>query len=288
MVCTGEVGRCARPTPNGRCTQAGKRLRVRGSSRLNSHRLRRLSSRPLSPAQRLKLLSGHRSGCDDLNLGSGRSRVGRGAPADWAVDRSWNAVQSAFVWWISRPPALALLAATGLLLSGAFPPATVSGQVPNGPGTSPALTLDLNPQRIAITIKGDFELSIRPTSFDRAVKHIQDQIENRREVELDKASTLGAFWRARFWDYWPKSSGGSLNSPLADVDKDSFIIPSYLLLQNRILTPSAPRSRLLRRQRRCLRGSQGRLEKPYTASMVSHRRTGRMVYRGKKRTPPPR
>ena len=157
------------------------------------------------------------------------------APADRAVDRSWNAVQSAFVWWISRPPALALLAATGLLLSGAFPPATVSGQVPNGPGTSPALTLDLNPQRIAITIKGDFELSIRPTSFDRAVKHIKDQIENRREVELDKASTLGAFWRARFWDYLPKSTGGSLNSPVGDVDEDPFIIPSYLLLQNRIL-----------------------------------------------------
>lgn len=113
--------------------------------------------------------------------------------------------------------------------------------MPNGPGTSPAVTLDLNPQRIAITIKGDFELSRSPTSFDRAVKHIQDQMETRREAELDKASTLGAFWRARFWDYLPRSSG-SLNSPVTDGDDDPFFAPPYLMLSNMILDRKAAES----------------------------------------------
>ncbi len=94
-----------------------------------------------------------------------------------------------------------------------------------------------------MTITNDFQLSRGPTSFDRAVKGIQEQMEKRREEELDKATPLGAFWRARFWGYLPRSTGGSLNSPISDGDsEDPFIIPSYLLLQNMILERQAKES----------------------------------------------
>jgi hypothetical protein len=150
-----------------------------------------------------------------------------------SVDRTGKAAHPVSVWWISRHPALALLAATSVLSPVVFPPATVSGQVNNDAPTSSAQTIALNPQQIAITITGNFELPRGPTSFDRAVKEIGDQIERRREAELDKASTLGAFWRARFWDYLPKGSG-SMNSP-TEEDDDPFFTPSYLTLSYRVL-----------------------------------------------------
>src|SRR4051794_30502006 len=101
--------------------------------------------------------------------------------------------------------------------------------------TSSAQSIALNPQQIVITITDNFELSRGPTSFERAVKEIQDQIERRREAELDKASTTGAFWRARFWDYLPKGSG-SMNSPVTDKgDDDPFFTPPHLTLSYRIL-----------------------------------------------------
>ena len=139
------------------------------------------------------------------------------------------------MWWVFRHPALALLAATGFLSSVVFAPATLNGQENNHPQASSPQAIALNPEKIVITITNDFELPRGPTSFDRAVKEIQDQIERRREAELDKASTTGAFWRARFWDFLPKGSG-SLNSPVADKDDDDpFITPSYLMLPNMIL-----------------------------------------------------
>jgi hypothetical protein len=147
------------------------------------------------------------------------------------------------VWWISRHPALALLGATGLLWL-VFPPASLLGQVDNE--TSSAPTLVLNPQQIVITLTN--ELSRSPTSFDRAVEDIKDQIARRREAELDKSSQ-GAFWRARFWDYLPKSIESSLNSPVTDKgDDDPFFTPRYLTLSYRIvdrqLAESNARARL--------------------------------------------
>jgi hypothetical protein len=135
--------------------------------------------------------------------------------------------------WISRHPALAVFAATGLLSAVVFSPATTSAQVNDGPQNSSGQSLALNPERIVITITGNFEVPRTPTSFDRAVKDIGDQIERRREAELDKVSTLGAIWRARFWDYLPKGSG-SMNSP-TEEDDDPFFTPSYLTLSSRIL-----------------------------------------------------
>ena len=134
---------------------------------------------------------------------------------------------------MSRHPAVALLAATGLLSPTVFSPATLRGQEEDISQTSSGQTLTLNPERIVITITGNFEVPRTPTSFDRAVKDIGDQIERRREAELDKASTLGAIWRARFWDYLPKGSG-SMNSP-TEEDDDPFFTPSYLTLSSRVL-----------------------------------------------------
>lgn len=137
------------------------------------------------------------------------------------------------MWWLSRHPALALLAATGVLSATVIPPATLRGQTNSGAATSSGQTLVLNPQQIVITITN--ELSRGPTSFERAVEDIKDQIERRREAELDKASAQGAFWRARFWAYLPHGSG-SLNSPVTDKgDDDPFFTPQYLTLTNMIL-----------------------------------------------------
>jgi hypothetical protein len=149
--------------------------------------------------------------------------------------------------WISRHPPLRFLAAAVLLSPILFSPATLNGQAINDGQNSPAQTIVLNPQQIVITITNDFELSHGPTSFDRAVKEIGDQIERRREAELDKASTGGAFWRARFWDYLPKSTGGSMNSPVAGADEDPFITPFYLMPANRILDRQATESDALSR-----------------------------------------
>jgi hypothetical protein len=152
------------------------------------------------------------------------------------------------VWWISRHPALALLAATGLLSPIGFPPATVNGQVTAGPESISVQTLVLNPQRIVITLTNDFQAPRSPTSFDRAVKNIGDQIDARREAELDKVTTIGALWRARFWNYLPKSARASLNSPVTDGDADDpFIVPFYLLPENRILDRKVAESDALAR-----------------------------------------
>jgi hypothetical protein len=135
---------------------------------------------------------------------------------------------------IVRPAARALLAAMALLSPVSIPPATVDGQVSNGSDSSSSKTSILKLEPMVITITNEFSLSRTPTSFDRAVKNIQDQMDAKRESELDKASPLGAVWAARFWDYLPKATGGSMNSP-TEEDDDPFIVPSYLLLQNRIL-----------------------------------------------------
>jgi hypothetical protein len=135
---------------------------------------------------------------------------------------------------ILRPPTRSLLAAAALLSALAFSTAVVSGQVPNGPEPASAPTLALNPDAIAITLTHEFEFSRSPTSFDRAVKNIQDQMDTRRDAELDKASTLGAIWRARFWNYLPKATGGTMNSP-TEEDDDPFFTPSYLTLASRVL-----------------------------------------------------
>jgi hypothetical protein len=152
------------------------------------------------------------------------------------------------VWWVSRHPALAVLAATALLSPVGFPPATLNAQVTTAPESTSAQTLVLNPQRIVITLSNDFQAPRAPTSFDRAVKNIGDQIDARREAELDKATTVGALWRARFWNYLPRSAHASLNSPVSDGDDDDpFIVPFYLLPENRILDRKLAESDVLAR-----------------------------------------
>jgi hypothetical protein len=144
---------------------------------------------------------------------------------------------------------VALWAAPALLSPVLFPPTTLNGQESNAPETSSPQVIVLNPQQIVITLGSDFGLPTRPTSIDRGVKIIEEQIEKKRAADLEKASTQGAFWGARFWDYLPKSTSGSLNSPVTGKDDDDpFTTPSYLMLATRILdrqlAESEARSRL--------------------------------------------
>jgi hypothetical protein len=120
---------------------------------------------------------------------------------------------------------LALLAAAGLLSLGLFTPPALKGQVNPASSTE---TFALNPQRMLITLTDRFEFSQSATSFDRAVKHIQFQIDSRREAELEKASMPGAFWHARLWDFLPAGQG-TMNSPVTRGDNDDpFFTPPYL------------------------------------------------------------
>lgn len=68
-------------------------------------------------------------------------------------------------------------------------------------------------------------------------RYIGDQIELRRAAEAATAE-LPSFWRASFWKYLPKSSGGTLNSPIAG-DDDPAVTPAYLMLSARLLEREA-------------------------------------------------
>jgi hypothetical protein len=73
------------------------------------------------------------------------------------------------------------------------------------------------------------------------VRSIGLQIDQKRTAEAAAAETPG-LWRASFWKYLPRSSGDSLNSPIAEDDTDSMVTPGYLLLSARLLERKAEAS----------------------------------------------
>ena len=92
----------------------------------------------------------------------------------------------------------------------------------------------------SITITGQFTALPRPTSGELAVRYLVNQIEQKRAVDT-AASQLPAFWRASFWKYLPKSTGGTMNSPVGSED-DPFFTPIYLTLSARLLEREAEAS----------------------------------------------
>lgn len=65
------------------------------------------------------------------------------------------------------------------------------------------------------------------------MQSIELQIEQQRATEAASAELPG-LWRASFWKYLPRSTGGTLNSPIAG-DDDPVLTPGYLMLSARLL-----------------------------------------------------
>jgi hypothetical protein len=93
---------------------------------------------------------------------------------------------------------------------------------------------------LSITITGHLIAPPRPTSEELAVRYLENQIEQKRAAEAT-AAQLPAFWRASFWKYLPKSTGGTMNSPVAS-DDDPVMTPTYLMLSARLLEREAEAS----------------------------------------------
>jgi len=93
---------------------------------------------------------------------------------------------------------------------------------------------------LSITITGHFAAPPGPTSTELAVRYIGNQIEQKRAAEAATAQ-LPAFWQASFWKYLPKSTGGTMNSPITR-DDDPVVTPTYLMLSARLLEREAEAS----------------------------------------------
>jgi hypothetical protein len=93
---------------------------------------------------------------------------------------------------------------------------------------------------LSITITGHLTAPPRPTSEELAVRYLENQIEQKQAAEV-AAAQLPAFWRASFWKYLPKSTGGTMNSPVGS-DDDPVVTPTYLMLSARLLEREAEAS----------------------------------------------
>jgi hypothetical protein len=92
----------------------------------------------------------------------------------------------------------------------------------------------------SITITGHLAAPPRATWEERALRYLENQIQEKRAAEAAEGQ-LPAFWRASFWKYLPKSTGGTMNSPVTG-DDDPFMTPSYLMLSARLLEREAEAS----------------------------------------------
>ncbi|MEO8951296.1 MAG: hypothetical protein ABI362_04700 [Chthoniobacterales bacterium] len=99
--------------------------------------------------------------------------------------------------------------------------------------TPPAAVGEARLHPLSITIGGDHDAPSSATAQELAVQSIELQIEQQRATEAASAELPG-LWRASFWKYLPRSTGGTLNSPIAG-DDDPVLTPGYLMLSARLL-----------------------------------------------------
>ena len=115
------------------------------------------------------------------------------------------------------------------LLLGAVACFSMKGQGRPEPSTVGNILLD--PSRIVLT--GNFELPSRPTSSERAVRALGEQIEQKQAADRSRSS-LQPLWSASFWRYLPGGMSDTMNSPVAATD-DPFFTPAYLRISGRQL-----------------------------------------------------
>jgi hypothetical protein len=100
----------------------------------------------------------------------------------------------------------------------------------------------LNPSTITIT--GHFVTSPGPTTLERALRALEQQIDQKRAAEAAQ-SPLESFWKNPLWKYLPSDPGGTLNSPTVSLPDrlartplrldDPFCTPAYLMFAGRRL-----------------------------------------------------
>ena len=91
------------------------------------------------------------------------------------------------------------------------------------PGASP----------VQLSLSGHFDPSLGPTSVDRAIKSVGEQIDAKRAADTARLQS-SPIWDLKIWRYLPADPGHTLNSPVAS-DDDPFFTPEYLKASGRQL-----------------------------------------------------
>ena len=86
---------------------------------------------------------------------------------------------------------------------------------------------------VQLSLSGHFETSLGPTSIDRAIKSIGEQIDAKRAADAARLQS-SPIWDLKIWRYLPADPGHTLNSPVAS-DDDPFFTPEYLKVSGRQL-----------------------------------------------------
>jgi hypothetical protein len=86
---------------------------------------------------------------------------------------------------------------------------------------------------VQLSLSGRFEPSLGPTSFDRAIKSVGEQIDAKPAADAARLQ-LSPIWDLKIWRYLPADPGHTLNSPVTS-DDDPFFTPEYLKVSGRQL-----------------------------------------------------
>jgi hypothetical protein len=107
----------------------------------------------------------------------------------------------------------------------------------------------LNPS--SVTITGHFETAPSPTTLERALRSLREQMDQKQAAEAAQ-SPLEPLWKSPLWKYLPSDPGGTLNSPVGSLPDnlartplhldDPFCTAAYLTLTSRILDREVTRS----------------------------------------------
>lgn len=79
---------------------------------------------------------------------------------------------------------------------------------------------------VQLSLGQDFDVSLGPTSVDRAIKFVGEQIDAKRAADAVRVQS-SPIWDLKIWRYLPADPDHTLNSPVAS-DDDPFFTPEYL------------------------------------------------------------
>ena len=77
-----------------------------------------------------------------------------------------------------------------------------------------------------LSLSQHFDASLAPTSVDRAIKYVGEQIDAMRTADAVRLQS-SPIWDLKIWRYLPADPDHTLNSPVAS-DDDPFFTPDYL------------------------------------------------------------
>jgi hypothetical protein len=86
---------------------------------------------------------------------------------------------------------------------------------------------------VQLSLSEHFEPSLGPTSIDRAIRSVGEQLDAKRAADAARLQS-SPIWDLKIWRYLPVDPGHTLNSPVAS-DDDAFFTPEYLKVPGRQL-----------------------------------------------------